>query len=113
MYCILFQIFDHIVKVHHDKLKLNGYHEFHRATSVHKGIPLYIVSLWNTALLALQSLIHHYYGDDFGMKCIQSYLSPIVYVTLFSTVETVILFAVNGSYIGITYILLSLMMNCL
>jgi hypothetical protein len=50
---ILTVIFDNAVRRHHIKLKLNGYHEFYRSISLHKKIPLHIVSLWNCALLAL------------------------------------------------------------
>lgn len=113
----MFQIFDHIIKHHHEKLRLKGYHDFYRATSMHKGIPLYIVrlnirrlhfiyyffskvSLWNTSIMAIQTLIQHYYGSSFGFHCVQVLLSPIVYITLFSCAETIILTAVHGSYIS-------------
>jgi len=92
-------IFDHIIKHHHEKLRLNGYHDFYRATSMHKGIPLYIVSLWNTSIMAIQTLMQHYYGPNFGFHCVQIMLSPIVYITLFSSVETILLMAVHGTYI--------------
>lgn len=116
----LLQIFDHLIKHHHENLRLKGYHDFYRATSVHKGIPLYIVnwtlseqtvnmrfitfflkvSLWNTTIMAIQTLIQHYYGKDFGFHCVQVMLSPVVYITLFSCVETILLIAVHGSYIS-------------
>lgn len=79
---------------------MNGYHEFYRATSVHKGIPLYIVTLWNTTIAIIQTLMQHYYGANFGQYCIQQFFSPIVYVTLFCALETIVLSAVNGTYIG-------------
>lgn len=94
-------LFDHIVKSHHEKLRLNGYHDFHRATEQHKAIPLQIVSLWNTFLLAIQTLIQHYYGDAFGEKCVAvGLLSPIIYISAFSGLETIVLCIVNGSYIA-------------
>lgn len=82
---------------------MNGYHDFHRAIKVHKGVPLYIVSLWNTTLMGIQTFMQHLYGPHFGEHCIESILSPIVYITVFSGFETIILAIVNGSYIGILY----------
>lgn len=94
------------MRAHHEKLRLNGYHDFHRATDQHKAVPLQIVSLWNTFLLAIQTLIQHYYGDAFGEKCIAvGLLSPIIYITAFSGLETVVLCIVNGSYIGMYFLL--------
>jgi len=92
-------IFDRIINHHHEHLRLNGYHDFHRATSVHKGIPLHIVSLWNTSIMVIQTLIQHYYGTNFRYHCVQVMLSPIVYITLFSCLETIVFVAVHGSYI--------------
>lgn len=94
-------LFDHFVKKHHDKLRLDGYHDFYRSTSGHKTVPLQIVSLWNTFLLAVQALIQHYYGDNFAEKCVVvGFLSPIVYITLFCSLETFVLSLVHGSYIA-------------
>ncbi|CRL01522.1 CLUMA_CG014392, isoform A [Clunio marinus] len=96
---IITWVFDYIVKYHHDQLRLNGYHDFYRATKTHKSVPLTIVSLWNTALLTVAAGIHHYYGDNFFIKCMESFLSPVVYVTAFTVAETFVLFAVHGTYI--------------
>lgn len=94
-------LIDHYVKRHHEKLRLDGYHDFHRATTGHRAVPLQIVSLWNTFLLAVQALIQHYYGDAFAEKCVVvGFLSPIVYITMFCSLETFVLAVVNGSYIG-------------
>lgn len=94
-------LFDYFVKHHHEKLRLDGYHDFHRSTTQHKAVPLQIVSLWNTFLLAIQTLIQHYYGDSFAEKCIVGgYLSPIVYITMFSSLETSVFCFVHGSYIA-------------
>lgn len=69
-----------------------------------KNVKIYIislkVSLWNTSIMAIQTLIQHYYGSNFGFHCIQIMYSPIVYITLFSCVETILLTAVHGSYIS-------------
>uniref|UniRef100_A0A336MCV1 Transmembrane protein 192 n=1 Tax=Culicoides sonorensis TaxID=179676 RepID=A0A336MCV1_CULSO len=93
-------IFDHLVKHHHDQLRMNGYHDFHRATNVQKTVPLYIVSAWSAVFLGVQTLMHETYGEDFWIKCIfVGFLSPVIYVTGFSVVETFILGIVHTSYI--------------
>lgn len=79
---------------------MNGYHEFHKEIAVHKTIPLYLVSLWNTAILLVQALLQHYYGTDFVAHCLDTILSPIVYISMFSGVESLILLVVYSSYIG-------------
>lgn len=90
---------------------MDGYHEFHREIAHHKTVPLQIVSLWNTFLLAVQALIQHYYGDNFAEKCaLAGLLSPIVYITMFSSLETIVLCFVHGSYIGKCVCVT--MMNC-
>lgn len=81
-------------------MRLNGYHEFHRATDSHKSIPLNIVSLWNTALLAVSAGLQHYYGEGFMEKCVQDMCNPIVYVTVFNVAETLIFFLVHLTYIN-------------
>lgn len=92
-------IFDHFVKKQHDNLRMKGYHDFHRDTSMQKGVPLQIVSLWNSMLLGVQALIHHYYGDDFSKHCDAGWLSPISYVTTFNVAENLVLAATHGCYI--------------
>uniref|UniRef100_A0A2M4ALM1 Transmembrane protein 192 n=1 Tax=Anopheles triannulatus TaxID=58253 RepID=A0A2M4ALM1_9DIPT len=97
---ILTYLVDYLVKKHHRALALRGYLDFNRATKHHSTIPLQIVSLWNTFLLAIHTLMQHYYGDDFGTKCVVvGWLAPIVYITAFSCLETGVLSIVNGSYI--------------
>lgn len=93
------QLYDHIIKFHHEKLRMNGYHEFYRATSLHKGIPLHIVSLWNTVILGIQTIMQHQYGSDFFNHCTKDFFSPTTYIVLFSAFETVILIAVHAWYI--------------
>lgn len=93
-------LFDHFVKNRHEKMRLDGYHDFYRCTDRHRTVPLQIVSLWNTFLLAVQALIQHFYGDDFAQKCVVvGLLSPIVYITLFCSLETLVLSIVHGTYI--------------
>lgn len=99
------KFFDHAVKYHHEKLRLCGYHEFYRATSVHKGVPLYIVSLWNTTILGVAAFMQHYYGPNFALKCIEGFFSPIVYITIFCATETFIMAIIHGSYISTKHFL--------
>ena len=94
------QIFNYFVQNHHEKLRLNGYHEFYRQTKIHKSIPFHIVSLWNTVILAISAGLQHYYGEGFLDKCLASLCNPLIYITVFSLAETVIIFIVNGSYIN-------------
>lgn len=93
------QLYDCIIKHHHEKLRMNGYHEFYRATLLHKGIPLHIVSLWNTVILGIQTIMQHEYGSDFFDHCTKGFFSPTTYIVLFSILETIILVAVLGWYI--------------
>lgn len=66
-----------------------------------KGIPLQIVSLWNSMLLAVQALIQHYYGEQFLTHCLAAgWLSPVSYVTIFNVAESLVLFVTHGCYIG-------------
>lgn len=66
----------------------------------HKSVPLTIVSLWNTAILAVSAGIQHYYGEGFILKCTESLASPIVYIVAFCIAETLIFFVVHGTYIN-------------
>lgn len=79
---------------------MNGYHEFYRATSLHKGVPLHCVSLWNTVILGIQTIMQHYYKEDFFDHCTKSFFSPTTYVVLFCAFETVLLIAVHAWYIA-------------
>lgn len=93
-------MFDHLIKKHHEDLRMNGYHEFHRATAMQKSIPLNIVSLWNSMLLAVQAGIHHYYGVNFWQHCAEGFLSPVSYIAGFNILETMVLSATHGCYIS-------------
>lgn len=94
-----FQLYDHIIKYHHEKLRMSGYHEFYRATLVHKGLPLYTVSLWNTVIFCIQTIMQQQYGPEFFNHCTKSVFSPTCYVVMFCAFETVILLIIHGTYI--------------
>lgn len=83
----------------HETLQLYGYHDFHKETSGHRNVPIYVVSLWNSTILIVQALMQQNYGNDFGEACIQKFLSPVIYITLFNIAENIVLAGVNGSYI--------------
>jgi len=95
-----FQLFDHFVKIQHNNLRMKGYHDFHRDTNMQKGIPLQLVSLWNSMLLAVQALIHHFYAENFWEHCAAGWLSPVSYVTAFTVAENVVLAVSHSLYIG-------------
>ncbi|EDV42110.1 uncharacterized protein Dana_GF17177 [Drosophila ananassae] len=96
---VITYLFDHFVKIQHNNLRMNGYHDFHRETNMQKGIPLQLVSLWNSALLAVQALIHHYYGENFWEHCAAGWLSPVSYVTAFTVAENLVLTVTHSFYI--------------
>jgi hypothetical protein len=51
--------------------------------------------------MAVQTLLQHYYGQNFGEKCIVAGIfSPIIYVTAFSCIETVLFSICHGTYIA-------------
>uniref|UniRef100_A0A6M2DVN0 Transmembrane protein 192 n=1 Tax=Xenopsylla cheopis TaxID=163159 RepID=A0A6M2DVN0_XENCH len=92
-------IVDHIAHYHHNNIRLQGYHSFYKETSILHRLPLYVVSLWNAVLLAIQTIMQHIYEDNFTNHCQNSILSPIGYMTLFLLVETIVLFGIDGVYI--------------
>lgn len=94
-------LYDHLIKYHHEKLRMNGYHEFYRATSFHKGIPLHTVSLWNTVILGIQTIMQHEYGPKFFDHCTKhSLFSPTAYIVMFSVLESTILVGIHSWYIS-------------
>jgi len=99
VYWVLTFLYDHIIKYQHEQLRMSGYHEFYRATLIHKGIPLHTVSLWNTVILGIQTVMQHQYGADFFSHCTKNFFSPTVYICLFCAFETIILLFVHGTYI--------------
>lgn len=78
---------------------MNGYHDFYRATSLHKVLPLHTVSLWNTIILGIQTIMQHYYGPSFFSHCRKTFFSPTTYIVMFSGFETILLIAVHAWYI--------------
>lgn len=60
---------------------------------------MHIVSLWNTAILGIQTIMQQNYGPDFFNHCTKEFFSPTTYVVLFSIIESVILVAIHTWYI--------------
>lgn len=75
---------------------MNGYHEFHRSMVVHNGIALNVVSAWNTLLLLVQALLHHYNGNIMW----NTWFTHITCIVAFQLSETIILITTHGCYIG-------------
>lgn len=68
---------------------------------MHKTLPLLIVSLWSAVFLGIQNLMHQFYGVNFWEKCILvGYMSPVIYATAFSGLETLALSVTHISYIS-------------
>ncbi|TMW53092.1 hypothetical protein DOY81_001820 [Sarcophaga bullata] len=92
-------LFDHLIRQRHNDLRLNGYHNFHRNVIRHNGISLTVVSGWNTLLLMVQALLHHYYGTQLW----NSWFTPITCIAMFQISETVILITTHSTYIVKVY----------
>jgi TMEM192 family len=78
---------------------LNGYHDFARELGQHHTYPMFIVNLWNSAILAIAAGMHHFYGEHFFEKCIHSIFSPVVYIVAFNVAETLMFVFIHGTYI--------------
>lgn len=86
-------------KCAHHQARLNGYLEFCSSTETHTSLPLVIVSLWTVVLLFVQTLMQHYYPDDFAQKCLKGgSMSPKAYLCGLITLEFFVLSGVNISY---------------
>lgn len=89
-----------VTKCLHNKIRLNGYFDFHKSTQVHSGVPLVVVSLWTVVLLLVQTLMQHYYPDNFLERCIKGgSFSPKFNLCAIITLECLVIAGVNSSYI--------------
>lgn len=93
-------LFEHGTKILHKNHRMFGYHKLHRETAVVRGLPWYVVSLWNTTIMGIQALMQHLYADHFGEHCMESTKSPLTYIAEFCLLEVFVLLFVHGSYIG-------------
>lgn len=93
-------ILDQVVRMRHYKLRMNGYLDFYKKTQLHHRLPLYVVSLWNAAILLIQTVMQHYYPDDFAERCLKNgVLSPRGYICALITIEMCVLLGVNVNYL--------------
>ncbi|XP_050305765.1 transmembrane protein 192 isoform X2 [Anthonomus grandis grandis] len=92
----------HIVtKTIHFNIRLSGYLDFYKETETHSGLPLIIVSVWTVALLFVQTLMQHFYPDNFYEKCIHGgTMSPKAYLCALITLEFCVITGVNINYIN-------------
>ncbi|XP_077296842.1 transmembrane protein 192 isoform X2 [Arctopsyche grandis] len=94
-------ITDYILKKTHHNMRISGYLEFYQQTYTLHRAPIYVVSLWNAFLLIIQTLVQHFYPDNFIEQCAKGgFVAPVSYVTGFIWVETVILSAIHGMYMS-------------
>ncbi|XP_060532095.1 transmembrane protein 192 [Cylas formicarius] len=93
-------IFLHFVAKHyHHQLRMNGYLEFYKKTECSISLPLLVVSLWSISLMFVQTLMQHYYPDDFAEKCLKNDgMSPIHYLCGLITVEFFAIARININY---------------
>lgn len=93
-------VLDSVIGRRHQEVRQYGYHTFYNTTILgYKNAPLNIVSLWNTTILLIQTLMQHSYGMEFPLHCQKSVTSPITYICMFCGLETILLTFVHGSYI--------------
>ncbi|XP_005178518.1 transmembrane protein 192 [Musca domestica] len=92
-------LFDHLIRKRHNDLRMNGYHDFHRSMVMHNGIALNVVSAWNTLLLLVQALLHHYYGNVMW----NTWFTPVTCIVSFQLSETFILMTTHGCYMVKVY----------
>lgn len=85
----------------HHELRMNGYLDLYKKLYNSHRLPFYIVSLWNATILVLQTLMQHFYPDNFAKFCIEGdKLSPMNSLCAIITLEVCILFGISTSYIG-------------
>lgn len=99
-YWMITYIFDMIITYRHNDLRRNGYHDFYRQKILtYKNAPFGIVTLWNTCMFIVQTIMIQQYGMEFTMHCQKTFQSPVTYVCLFCGLETIVLMFVHGTYI--------------
>ncbi|XP_066262296.1 transmembrane protein 192 [Euwallacea similis] len=91
----------HLITKHiHHNVRLMGYLEFYKSIECHGSLPLIVVSLWTGALLFVQTLMQHFYPDNFVEKCLNGgTFSPKTYICFLINLEFCVLAGVNITYI--------------
>lgn len=99
-YWLFTYMIDSIISHRHLEIRRYGYHDFYHSKILrYKNAPLHIVSLWNTTILLVQTVMQQNYGAEFVLHCQRMVASPITYICLFCGVETILLIFIHGSYI--------------
>jgi len=99
-YWALTYFLDLMITRRHRQIRRYGYHEFYRQNILnYTNAPFNIVSLWNTIIFLIQTLMQQKYGVEFPLHCQRSIRSPITYVCMFCGLETILLIFVHGTYI--------------
>lgn len=99
-YWLFTYIVDSIISHRHLEIRRYGYHDFYQSTVWgYRNTPLNIVSLWNTTILLVQTIMQNNYASDFTVHCQKTVASPITYICLFCGMETILLIFTHGSYI--------------
>lgn len=99
-YWLFTYMIDSAISRQHLDLRRYGYHDFYHTTVLcYKNAPLSIVSLWNTTIFLVQTMMLHEYGKEFSWHCQKTISSPITYLCMFCGLETILLMFVHGSYI--------------
>lgn len=92
---------DQIARMKHFDLRINGYLDFYNKIRIQHRLPFYVVSLWNAVIMLIQTIMHHFYPDNFEQECLQGgLLSPLSYLCAFITVEFLVIAGVNIDYIS-------------
>lgn len=93
---------DYILKKKHHELRLNGYLEFYKKTYMHHRLPFYVVSLWTCILLLLQTIMQHYYSNNFAEHCVWKdnlTITPLNSIFAVIFLEACVLLVINFIYI--------------
>lgn len=93
-------VLDTMITYRHNDLRRQGYHSFYRNTVlIYKNAPLIIVTLWNTVMFIVQTILLQNYDGQFVVHCQKMIESPITYTCIFCGLETILLIFVHGTYI--------------
>ncbi|CAH0550536.1 unnamed protein product [Brassicogethes aeneus] len=96
---LLTLVVDQYTKRAHHNLRLNGYLDFYQKVYLHTHLPIYVVSLWSVALMLVQTIMQHFYPDNFAEKCLQGGMSPITYICALINMEGLCLLFIHTRYI--------------
>lgn len=82
-------------------MRILGYLDFYNKTNAHHRLPMYIISLWNTAIIVIQGIMDQFYPDNFSEKCVNSgAMSPLSFLCALITLEFCLIAGINITYIG-------------